>query len=110
MKQVLSDQSQEEYLRILGKGMITIPKEWRDELGLKEGGIVKARRTGNKMIIESEPEPLPYRILSDEEIEDWLKEDKIPVSLIRKAEKKIRVYSMGEVKDDLRRAQIYDNI
>lgn len=110
MKQVLSSQSQEEYLRILGKGMVTIPKAWRDELGLKEGEIVKAKKIGNKMVIESEAEGVPYRIFSNEEIEEWLKEDEIPDSLVRKTEKKIKVYSMGKTKGDLRRAQIYDDI
>jgi AbrB family looped-hinge helix DNA binding protein len=110
MKQVLSNQPQGEYLRILGKGMVTIPKAWREELGLQEGGIVKAQKIGNKLIIEGEADEVPYRIFSNEEIEEWLKGDKIPVYLARKTEKKIKVYSMGGLKDDLRRVQIYDNI
>lgn len=105
MKQVTTNQSEQEYLRILGKGMVTIPKAWRDELGFKEGEIVKAQKIGNRMIIESE-ETVPYRIFSNEEIEEWLKEDRLPKALA----KKIKVYSMGETKSDLRRVQIYDNI
>ena len=90
MKQVLPDKSQEEYLRILGKGMVTIPKKWRDELGLEEGGLVKAQRVGSKMIIEAQSKPAPYRIFSKEEIEEWLREDQLPVSLAKKIEKKLK--------------------
>lgn len=90
MKQVLPNKSQEEYLRILGKGMVTIPKEWRDELGLEEGGLVKAQRVGSKMIIEAQLKSVPYRIFSKEEIETWLEEDRLPVSLAKKVEKKLK--------------------
>ena len=90
MKQALSNKSQEEYLRILGKGMVTIPKEWRDELGLEEGGLVKAQRVGSKMIIEVQSAPVPYRIFSKEEIKTWLEEDRLPASLVKKVEKKLK--------------------
>ncbi len=90
MKQILSSQPQEEYLRILGKGMVTIPKEWRDELGLEEGEIVKAQKIGNKMVIESGTERVPYRIFSNEEIEQWLKEDRLPPVLAKKIERKLK--------------------
>lgn len=95
MKQITTNQSQEEYLRILGKGMVTIPKQWRDELGLEEGQIVKAQRMGNKMIIESSSEPLPYRIFSDEEIEQWLKDDRLPKTLAKKIDKKLKLLRRG---------------
>lgn len=90
MKQGTINQSQEEYLRILGKGMVTIPKQWRDELGLEEGQIVKAKISGNRMIIESSQESLPYRIFSDEEIEGWLKEDRLTKSLAKKVDAKLK--------------------
>ncbi len=95
MKQVLSNKSQEEYLRILGKGMVTIPKAWRDELGLEEGGIVRAQRIGSKMIIEPESKPVPYRIFSNEEIEEWLKEDQLPAPLVKKVERKLKLLNRG---------------
>ena len=95
MKQVSSNKSQEEYLRILGKGMVTIPKAWRDELGLEEGGIVRAQRVGSKMIIESESKPVPYRIFSNEEIEEWLKEDQLSAPLVKKVERKLKLLNRG---------------
>lgn len=95
MKQILSSQPQEEYLRILGKGMITIPKEWRDELGLAEGEIVKAQKIGSRVVIESEMESVPYRIFSNEEIEEWLKEDKLPKALAKKVDNKLKNLKRG---------------
>ncbi|MBI4319882.1 MAG: AbrB/MazE/SpoVT family DNA-binding domain-containing protein [Chloroflexi bacterium] len=73
----LAAAKQEEWLRILAKGMVTIPKAWRDELGLKEGEVVKARKVGNKVIIEA-GEPADYDALSDEEIREWLRADRVP--------------------------------
>ncbi|OGE25334.1 hypothetical protein A3C26_00710 [Candidatus Daviesbacteria bacterium RIFCSPHIGHO2_02_FULL_39_12] len=98
MKQIIANRSQEEYLRILGKGMVTIPKEWRDELGLEEGQIVKAQRMGNKVIIESSSEPLPYRIFNDEEIEQWLKDDKLPKILAKKIDNKASLLLRNKLK------------
>lgn len=72
----LSINNQEEWVKILGKGMVTIPKNWRDELGLKTGEVIKAKKVGNKVILEAQI-PAPYRIFSDEEIKEWLKEDQL---------------------------------
>lgn len=85
----LISNNQEEWVRILGKGMITIPKPWRDELGLTEGEVVKAKLVGNKVIIESS-ESAPYRIFSDMEIKEWLKEDQLSSKLEAKVNEKIK--------------------
>ncbi len=84
----LISNSQEEWVRILGKGMVTIPKSWRDELGLTEGEVVKAKKVGNKVIIES-AESAPYRIFSDAEIKEWLKMDQLSSKLEVKVNEKI---------------------
>ena len=70
--------SNQEWLKILGKGMVTLPKKWRDELGITSGDIVKAKKEGNKVIIESQKSKVrlaPYRIYSDKEIDEFVKED-----------------------------------
>lgn len=90
MKQVLTNEVPQEYLRILGKGMVTIPKEWRDELGLEEGKIVKAEKVGNKVIIEVSEEKAPYRTFSDTEIEQWLEADKLTKKLSREIDLKLK--------------------
>lgn len=88
MKQLVTTSSQQEYLRILGKGMVTIPKEWREEMGLQEGDIVKAKKEGNKVVIETpKSKNAPYRIFTNAEIDEFLKEDKLPYSLTQKIRK-----------------------
>ncbi len=96
MKQVATNQNQQEYLRILGKGMVTIPKEWRVELGLEEGDVVKAKKEGNKVVIETaKSQNAPYRVFSDEEINEFLKEDKLPKSLSQRVEKDLARLTSG---------------
>lgn len=90
MKQVQFTKTDQEWLKVLGKGMITIPKVWRDELGLDEGKVVKAEKVGNKVVIQAWGNSVPYRIFSDEEIKQWLKDDKLPPDLAAKVNKKIK--------------------
>lgn len=93
MKQTQVTKSEQEWLKVLGKGMITIPKVWRDELGIDEGEVVKAQRVGNKVIIEAQEDAAPYRVFSDKEIRQWLKEDQLPKSLAKKIDQKIKALS-----------------
>lgn len=89
MNQNTTNISQEEWLKILGKGMVTLPKKWRDELGIVSGDVVKAKREGTRVIIEAQKQSsVPYRVYSDSEIEGFLKEDIIDKSLIRKLKTK----------------------
>lgn len=77
---------QEEWVRILGKGMITIPKSFREELGFKEGDVARVKKIGRKIIIEPK-NPIPIRIYTDKEIKEFLKADKLPPEFARKAAK-----------------------
>ena len=75
----------QEWLKVLGKGMVTIPKDWREELGFKEGDVVRAKKEGKRVIIEPQQTSLvPYRVYSSAEIEAFLKEDELPQSLAEK--------------------------
>lgn len=74
--------SNEEWLKVLSKGLITIPKAWRDELGIMEGTVVKARKEGKKVVFES------IRTFTDEEIDQWLKDDILPRELKKKLDRK----------------------
>ena len=79
----------QEWLKILGKGMITLPKKWRDELGITNGDIVTAKKEGNKVIIEPfKSLPVPYRVYSDSEINNFLAEDKLSEVLRKKLKNK----------------------
>jgi len=76
----------EEWVRILAKGMITIPKGFRDELGMKEGEIAKIRKVGKRLIIEPR-EIADYEVYSDKELSKMLAEDKLPSKLAKSTEK-----------------------
>lgn len=90
MNQTPLNTVQEEWLKILGKGMVTIPKQWREELKLQEGDIVKAKKMGNKVMIEPQQSNLaPYRVYSAAEINTFLKEDKLPVALAKKVDRRL---------------------
>ncbi|MBI2594325.1 AbrB/MazE/SpoVT family DNA-binding domain-containing protein [Candidatus Curtissbacteria bacterium] len=87
MRQNTTPINQEEWLKILGKGMITLPKKWRDELGIESGDIVKAKKEGDRVVIEpQDAQSAPYRIYTDAEIDEFLKEDMLPSDLARKVD------------------------
>ncbi len=75
---------QEEWLKVLSKGMITIPKNWREELGIEEGKMVQAKKVANQVIIEPMIKPAPYRIYTKVELRQFLKDDRLPKRLERK--------------------------
>ena len=80
----LVQNNQEQWLKVLGKGMVTLPKKWRQELGIENGDIVKAKKEGNRVVIEAQPpakQTAPYRIYSDAEINQFLEDDKLQEEL-----------------------------
>ncbi len=84
MSQTTTNMNQE-WLKVLGKGMVTLPKKWRDEMGIENGDIVKAKKEGNRVIIEApQSQRVPYRVYTKGEIDQFLKEDELPKGLARK--------------------------
>ncbi|MBI3384994.1 AbrB/MazE/SpoVT family DNA-binding domain-containing protein [Candidatus Gottesmanbacteria bacterium] len=71
---------QEEWLRVLKKGMVTIPKAWRLEFGFEEGEMIRAKKLSDKIVIESRGKPAPYRIYTQEELKTFLKNDRLSLS------------------------------
>ena len=91
--------NREEWLKVLGKGMITLPKKWRDEMGIGNGDIVKAKKEGNTVLIEPQSimkATAPYRVYSDTEIDEFLAADTVPDDLAQKAQKKLASHSKHE--------------
>lgn len=94
MSQIRTNNNQEEWLKVLGKGMITLPKRWRDQMGIESGNIIKAKKEGDKVIIETQlAKRAPYRVYSKAEIDEFLKDDKLSKSLTQKVKKKLSVLS-----------------
>jgi AbrB family looped-hinge helix DNA binding protein len=90
MAQTSLNTTQEEWLKVLGKGMITLPKKWRDDMGIENGDIVKAKKEGEKIVIEpaSQAKPAaPYRVYTTEEINDFLEADILSDELTQKVQK-----------------------
>lgn len=89
MNHTTTQRTEEEWLKVLGKGMVTLPKKWQEELGITTGDIVKAKKVGKRVVIESRNSGLaPYRVFTDAEIDDFLEADKLPTSLIKKLERR----------------------
>jgi len=85
MNHTTANITQEQWLKVLGKGMVTLPKKWRDEMRIQNGDILKAKKEGNKVIIESAQSPkTPYRVYTKAEIDEFLKEDAISQKLAQK--------------------------
>ena len=81
-------QHEQGWLKVLGKGMVTLPKKWREMLGVAAGDIVRARREGRRIIIEPyQTSEAPYRVYSDEEINEFLIEDVLPEVLSKKVKR-----------------------
>ena len=90
MSQAIMNDNQE-WLKVLGKGMVTLPKKWRQELGIETGDVVKAKKEGDKVIIEApkQEKRTPYRVYSDSEIDEFLKDDKITPDFAKKVQDNI---------------------
>ena len=84
--QVQSSKQEETWVKILKKGIITLPKAMREKAGMKEGDVARAKRIGNVIIIEAREEA-PYRVFTDEEIVEWLKKDQLSKKLSSETEK-----------------------
>ncbi len=60
-------------------------------MGIEEGSIVKAKKVENRVVIEAArtKAKAPYRVYSADEIDEFLKEDKLPKDLAGKAKKSL---------------------
>lgn len=70
-------QTPAEWLKVLGKGMLTIPKSWRDELGIQEGQMVQAEKTKDGILIRPLKRPSPYRVYSKSELLQFVVDDQL---------------------------------
>jgi len=68
--------TREELIKLQPKGLITIPKKFRQELGFEENGLVRIKKENGRLIMEP-VRTLPYSVRSytDEETKDFFKLD-----------------------------------
>ncbi len=70
---------QEEWVNILTKGLVTIPKKMRDSLGLKEGDVARVKIEDNRIIIEPRSNKgfEEFRQYTKKQIEEFIREDEL---------------------------------
>jgi bifunctional DNA-binding transcriptional regulator/antitoxin component of YhaV-PrlF toxin-antitoxin module len=72
-------------VRPQSKGMVTIPVEFRQKLGITEDSVLQAQLTPKGVLFVkmdlSKEEPALY---SDSEIEGWMEEDRLDAKTARK--------------------------
>lgn len=66
-----------EWVKILGNGLITIPKAMREKAGIKEGDVAKATLVGDRIVIEPRAAVQEYRVFTDEEVQQWMENDRL---------------------------------
>lgn len=76
-------------IRVQSKGLITLPKKIRDELNLSENSHLKISIQNGKVVLDPlQVRSFPIRIYTDEEIEQFLEDDKLDPKLAKKLEQK----------------------
>jgi len=66
-------------VQLPSRGQITIPREFRRQLGLKEGDLLRIALVGGKIEITplGSPQELGLRVYTEAEIRQFLEEDRI---------------------------------
>lgn len=76
--------NQIEWVKVLDKGIVTLPKKMRDKLGIKSGDITQARVSGNSIIISTQNFVEGVREYSQEDLSRWEKGDTLSPELLKK--------------------------
>lgn len=86
MKPAIISEYQTEWVKVLTKGLVTLPKNFRDSVGIREGDVARIKKVGRRLVIE--PRDLAdYEVYSNKELTQMLRDDKLPRSLRKKAAK-----------------------
>lgn len=81
MQQIITD----ELIKIQPKGVITIPKKMRQDLGIEANDVVRIKKEKGKLTIEPvRTLPYPVRTYTDNEIREFLEMDKKETKKLRK--------------------------
>ena len=77
---------QTEWVKVLNKGLVTLPKNFRDTVGIRAGDVAKVKMVGRRLVIE--PRDLAdYEVYSQKELKQMLQADKLPKLLAKKTAK-----------------------
>jgi len=69
---------------------MTIPKEFRDQLGLEESDVAKVKIEGDNLVIQSRKvaQYAEYRKFSKAQIDEFIKEDQLSQPLATEVQKR----------------------
>lgn len=75
----------EDIIKILPKGLITIPKKFRRKLGMEDNSLVRVKEEKGKLIMEAvRTFPYPIRTYTKEELMEFLDLDKRETKSLKK--------------------------
>lgn len=77
------------WIKILDKGMVTIPKKFREKFNFRKGDMLKIRLENNQLIIEP-TQQTEFRDFSNSYLKEMLKDDALPFAIREKATKYLR--------------------
>lgn len=78
-----------ETLVVSDRGQVTLPKRLRDRLAITPGSALIAEERDGALVLRPAA-VTPLRVYSDEEIRDWLREDRVTPGERRRVLKKAR--------------------
>lgn len=75
-------QAQTQYVKVLDKGLITLPKSWRTAFNLNKGSVLQVRKMNRSIVIEpvtltTTKTKVPYRIYNAAELKCFVKADQL---------------------------------
>jgi len=75
-------------VKILPKGLITIPKKLRLDIGLEENGLARIKKEGRRLILEPvNVISYPLREYTTKEIKEFMKADRLTPAQKRKVKR-----------------------
>lgn len=78
-------------VRTQSKGMVTIPIEFREKLGIDPNSLLEVRLMDNGvMFVKLEMTSQESEIYSDQQIEEWVKTDQMDVKTIKRLKKLLK--------------------
>ena len=75
----------EELVKMQQKGLVTIPKKFRKQLGLQQNSIIKIKQEKSKLILELvQTLDYPVRHYTDQEVDEFMVFDKEQTKKLQK--------------------------
>ena len=78
-------------VRTQAKGMVTIPVEFREKLGISEDSLLQAELTSKGVLfVKLEYPNTETAFYTDKEVEEWIADDRLDAKSIKKLEQLLK--------------------